>query len=69
MSITTYMPYTPTTGQWVAIQKLSVFFENSDHVFILKGYAGTGGCTPHLPAPRNVWSYRNTTFYIEILIY
>ena len=45
MSITTYIPYTPTTGQWVAIQKLGVFFDNTNHVFILKGYAGTGKTT------------------------
>ncbi len=46
MPITTYMPYEPTTGQWVAIQKLSVFFENNtDQVFVLQGYAGTGKTT------------------------
>ncbi len=46
MSITTYMPYEPTTGQWVAIQKLSVFFESNDEqVFVLQGYAGTGKTT------------------------
>lgn len=45
MSITTYMPYEPTTGQWVAIQKLSVFFDGDDQVFVLQGYAGTGKTT------------------------
>jgi ATP-dependent exoDNAse (exonuclease V) alpha subunit len=46
MSITTYIPYTPTTGQWVAIQKLGVFFESDEfQVFVLKGYAGTGKTT------------------------
>jgi len=46
MSITTYMPYTPTTGQWVAIQKLSVFFDSeAEQVFVLQGYAGTGKTT------------------------
>ncbi len=45
MPILTFIPYTPTTGQWVAIQKLGVFFENNDHVFVLKGYAGTGKTT------------------------
>jgi hypothetical protein len=46
MPITTYMPYEPTTGQWVAIQKLSVFLENDDNqVYVLQGYAGTGKTT------------------------
>ncbi len=46
MPITTYMPYEPTTGQWVAIQKLSVFFDSDDEqVFVLQGYAGTGKTT------------------------
>jgi hypothetical protein len=46
MSITTYMPYEPTTGQWVAIQKLGVFFDNdADEIFVLQGYAGTGKTT------------------------
>ena len=46
MSITTYMPYEPTTGQWVAIQKLSVFFDSAvEQVFVLQGYAGTGKTT------------------------
>jgi len=46
MPITTFIPYTPTTGQWVAIQKLGVFFESDEfQVFVLKGYAGTGKTT------------------------
>lgn len=46
MPITTYMPYEPTTGQWVAIQKLSVFFDSAEEqVFVLQGYAGTGKTT------------------------
>lgn len=46
MSITNFIPYTLTTGQWVAIQKLSVFFESNDYqLFVLKGYAGTGKTT------------------------
>ncbi|MBW6536420.1 MAG: AAA family ATPase [Mariniphaga sp.] len=46
MSITNYIPYTPTTGQWVALQKLGVFFESNEyHVFVFQGYAGTGKTT------------------------
>lgn len=45
MPITSFFPFEPTTGQWVAIQKLAVFFGNTDNIFILKGYAGTGKTT------------------------
>lgn len=45
MPIINHIPFEPTTGQWVAIQKLDVFFENTDDVFILRGYAGTGKTT------------------------
>lgn len=46
MPITSFLPYQPTTGQWVAIQKLHIFFDSKDdQVFILQGYAGTGKTT------------------------
>ena len=51
MPITTYMPYEPTTGQWLAIQKLSVFLENNiNQVYMLQGYAGTGKTTLQIKA-------------------
>lgn len=46
MSITSFLSYSPTTGQWLAIQKLDVFLESEEYqVFILMGYAGTGKTT------------------------
>lgn len=45
MSITDFIPYELTTGQWLAISKMQVFFKDENHVFILKGYAGTGKTT------------------------
>ena len=39
------MSFEPTTGQWLALQKLEVFFEQDYEVFILQGYAGTGKTT------------------------
>ncbi len=41
MFIINYIPFEPTTGQWIAIQKLGEFFENDDNVYILKLKAKT----------------------------
>jgi hypothetical protein len=45
MPITRFLPYTPTTCQATAVQKMSEFFRNKDRIFILQGYAGTGKTT------------------------
>ena len=43
--IKSHIPFEPTTGQWLALQKLDVFIEQDFEVFILQGYAGTGKTT------------------------
>ncbi|WP_372775248.1 ATP-dependent RecD-like DNA helicase [Mangrovibacterium sp.] len=45
MPIESYIPYQPTTGQWLALKKLQQFFDGGDDVFILRGFAGTGKTT------------------------
>ncbi len=45
MSILSYLPYEPTNGQRIALQKLERFLKEDDSVFILQGYAGTGKTT------------------------
>lgn len=45
MPIASYFPYEPTTGQWMAVNMLDVFFESDQQVFVLQGYAGTGKTT------------------------
>jgi len=45
MTIASYFPYDPTTGQWMAVNMLDAFFESTQQVFVLQGYAGTGKTT------------------------
>ena len=45
ISIANYLPFQPTAGQSEVMHRLEAFFESSDRVFILQGYAGTGKTT------------------------
>mgnify|MGYP001151832515 CR=1 FL=1 len=45
MSINDFIPYTLTTGQWLAVNKLEIFFQDDNDIFVLQGYAGTGKTT------------------------
>ena len=42
--ISSFFPFTPTSGQEIALEKLASFVLESEdaEVFVLKGYAGTG---------------------------
>lgn len=53
----TDFPYTPTIKQDILLQKLSIFLldHDSDTVFLLKGYAGTGKTTIIGTLVKNLW--------------
>ncbi|MDT0295164.1 ATP-dependent RecD-like DNA helicase [Mesonia ostreae] len=58
--------YQPTVHQDIALQKLSIFLteEEQDHLFILKGYAGTGKTTIIGTIVKNLWKIKKSPVLI-----